>query len=186
MNGEAFYTVPADHYNCAVGSHTHSIPLPEARANELMDTVGFMVNSGYVKMEEVPGIPTLPSSPNVIAYAPVDQATFAPNVVIVAATPAQAMSIYEAALRAGATSAVMGSLGRPACAALPLAIGTGAAAISLGCKGNRTFTGLPDAEMYVCIPGDKWQGVLDHLGEILDANNTMGAHYTAHQQRFAG
>ena len=26
--GRAFYTVPADHYNCAVGSYTHNIELP--------------------------------------------------------------------------------------------------------------------------------------------------------------
>ena len=26
--GRTFYTVPSDHYNCAIGSHTHNIPLP--------------------------------------------------------------------------------------------------------------------------------------------------------------
>ncbi len=31
-NGRAFYTVPGDHYNCAIGSHTHNIPLPPERA----------------------------------------------------------------------------------------------------------------------------------------------------------
>jgi len=30
--GKIFYTVPSDHYNCAVGSHTHNIPLPQERA----------------------------------------------------------------------------------------------------------------------------------------------------------
>jgi len=32
--GKAFYTVPSDHYNCPVGSHTHNIPLPEERQPE--------------------------------------------------------------------------------------------------------------------------------------------------------
>ena len=26
--GRTFYTVPSDHYNCAIGAHTHNIPLP--------------------------------------------------------------------------------------------------------------------------------------------------------------
>ena len=29
-----FYTVPGDHYNCPIGAHTHSLPMPEARAKE--------------------------------------------------------------------------------------------------------------------------------------------------------
>jgi len=28
--GKTFYLVPSDHYNCAVGSHTHNIPLPRS------------------------------------------------------------------------------------------------------------------------------------------------------------
>src|SRR5262245_59784069 len=59
MDGAAFYTLPADHYNCAVGSYTHKIGLPPERARELESTVGFMVQSRYLSMAEVPGIPTL-------------------------------------------------------------------------------------------------------------------------------
>src|ERR1041385_1861392 len=29
--GRTFFTVPSDHYNCAIGSHTHNIPLPGER-----------------------------------------------------------------------------------------------------------------------------------------------------------
>src|ERR1017187_9734255 len=32
--GGAFYTVPADHFNCAVGSYTHNIPLSPEREKE--------------------------------------------------------------------------------------------------------------------------------------------------------
>src|SRR5581483_6760312 len=52
-DGKRFYTVPSDHYNCPIGSHTHSIALPEDRKNELMDTLNFMAQIGYVRMEEV-------------------------------------------------------------------------------------------------------------------------------------
>jgi uncharacterized protein (DUF169 family) len=180
MDGHSFYTVPSDHYNCAVGSYTHAIQVPADRGNVLMDTIGFMVGSGYLQMAEVPGIPVLPEQPEFIAYAPASEATFAPDVVLIAAKPASAMLIYEAALRAGAGDALSQTLGRPGCAVLPLSVKTGQAAMSLGCKGNRTFTGLPDEELYVAIPGAKWDAVLSALTDIVAANGTMEAHYLAH------
>ncbi|RDJ93423.1 hypothetical protein B4Q13_22000, partial [Lacticaseibacillus rhamnosus] len=82
MNGKSFYTVPSDHYNCAVGSHTHAIPQPADRAGVLNDTVGYMVSQGYIEMAEVPGIPTLTQMPNYIAYGPVETVAFRPDVVL--------------------------------------------------------------------------------------------------------
>lgn len=184
QQGRAFYTVPADHYNCAVGSYTHGILLPAERADELNQTVGFMVESNYLRMEEVPGIPTLKNAPAVIAYAPVAQNAFPPSAVIVAAQPAQAMALYEAALAAGAAGGLLNVLGRPGCAVLPLA-GQVGAALSLGCRGNRTFTGLPDTEIYVCIPGDQWDAVAAQVASIIAANDTMGAYYRAKNQQLA-
>jgi len=185
QQGRSFYTVPSDHYNCAVGAHTHAIPLPMAREGELMQTVGFMVENGYIAMEEVPGIPTLGETPSVIAYGPADSAGFSPTVVIVAAAPAAAMLLYEAAVAAGASTGVMAGLGRPGCAILPLAQSTGTSALSFGCKGNRTFTGLPDDHLYICIPGDKWPDVVEKLEAVNTANETMAAHYTAKQEAMA-
>jgi len=186
MNGRAFYTVPADHYNCAVGSYTHSIAIPEEHGPVLNETIGFMVGSGYLQMAEVPGIPVLPKPPAFVAYAPMDQANFPVDVVLMAATPASAMLIYEAALRAGAGDALTQTLGRPGCAVLPLAVGTEKASLSFGCKGNRTFTGLPDGEMYIAIPGSKWDAVVKAAGEIVAANAAMGAHYEKHAAAVRG
>src|SRR5262249_20058380 len=71
--GQAFYTVPSDHYNCAIGSYTHNIPLPEERTHELEQTLSFMTRIGYMKMEEVPGIPRLAQAPRVVIYAPLGE-----------------------------------------------------------------------------------------------------------------
>jgi uncharacterized protein (DUF169 family) len=185
QEGKTFYTVPADHYNCAVGAHTHKIPLPMERAAELDSTVGFMVEKGYIAMAEVPGIPVLPETPAVIAYAPADRAPFAPDMVIVAAPPAQAMLVYEAAVQTGVSSAQMPTLGRPGCAVLPLTLQTQAAAFSLGCRGNRTFTGLPDGELYVSIPGEKWPAVAAQLLKVHGANAAMGDYYADKKAKFA-
>jgi uncharacterized protein (DUF169 family) len=184
MNGKAFYTVPSDHYNCAIGSYTHSISLPENRAAELTDTLAFMEGNQYVAMSEVPGIPVLSKSPTAIAYAPLEQANFKANVVLLAVNPAQAMLLYEASVKSGAAQALTNALGRPACAVLPLTTLSGQTSISLGCKGNRTFTGLPDGEMYVAVPAAKLEGVIEKLRETDTANKGMAAYYEAKQERF--
>ena len=186
MNGRAFYTVPADHYNCAVGAYTHAIPLPAGRGTQLEDTLQFMVLKEYLRMEEVPGIPTLEKAPAYISYAPVETAPFRHDLILIAAKPAAAMLIYETALRSGAGAALANTLGRPACAVLPLASRTGVTSLSLGCMGNRTFTGLPDEELYVCIPGGRWDSLVSKLTEIGRANSAMQQHYRNHKAQFAG
>ncbi len=184
QEGRAFYTVASDHYNCAVGAYTHNLELPAERSGELSQTLQFMDVNNYVMMEEVPGIPMLQTAPRYIAFGPVDKVTFEPDVVIVSAKPAQAMLLYEAALKGGASGALMNTLGRPACAILPLALSSGSAALSLGCKGNRTYTGLPDGEMYVSIPGGKWKNVVDQLGVTLAANAAIAAYHSIRKVQF--
>src|SRR6202030_1321909 len=76
--GRTFSTVPSDHYNCPVGSYTHNIPLPESRAQELPAILETMTGLGYLKVEEVPGIPVLPETPKTIVYGPLGEATVEP------------------------------------------------------------------------------------------------------------
>ena len=123
----------------------------------------------------MPGIPTLDASPAVVAYGPVG--AFPAAVVLVAATPAQAMLLYEAALKAGAGNPLLNVLGRPGCGVLPLAMNGQTSALSFGCKGNRVFTGLPDEELYRAVPSDKWDAVVACLTETVAANEAMGEHY---------
>ncbi len=182
-SGKSFYTVQTDHYNCAVGCHTHNIPLPPDRAAELQGAVELMVKSGYVQMSEIAGIPTLPTAPRVVAYGPADTAPFAADIVIVAGKPSQMMLLNEACIRAGATSGIAQTLGRPGCAALPMTIKTGAASLSFGCAGNRMFTATPDDEMFLAIPAAKWSAVAESLSGILAANRAMNDHYEARRSR---
>src|SRR3990172_3755487 len=83
QEGRSFFTEQKHHTGCAVGAHTHNIPLPPEQAGELERTVTFMVEQRYLRPEEVPHIPTLPKSPRYVAYAPAHQAGFAPDAVIV-------------------------------------------------------------------------------------------------------
>jgi uncharacterized protein (DUF169 family) len=173
--GRRFYTVPADHAGCAIGSYTHSMPLPADRAGELEETLGFMAGLGYVRMEEVPGIPRLPATPAAVVYAPLGETPADPDVVLVAGRPGRLMLLHEAATRAGVTPRLP-LLGRPTCMALPAALG-GGAAMSLGCIGNRVYTGLDEDELYVALPGRDVPRVVAELGTISAANATLAEHH---------
>src|SRR5438132_11652173 len=61
--GRAFYTVPEDHFNCAIGSYTHNIALPPERAGELDQTLAFMTGIGYIQAAAGAGIQALPGPP---------------------------------------------------------------------------------------------------------------------------
>ena len=56
--GEVFYTIADDHKGCPVGAHTHNVALSPAEQQELMGLVQTMVGLSYIKMEDVPKIPT--------------------------------------------------------------------------------------------------------------------------------
>jgi uncharacterized protein (DUF169 family) len=167
--GQAFYTTGDDHQNCPVGAFTHGVALSPAKQQELEGLIGTMVQLHYIKADEVPQIPHRTETLGVAVYAPLAQATFAPDVVIFRGTPRQIMLVSEAARRAGAldTAAVMG---RPACAMLPQAIGSANAVTSVGCIGNRVYTGLADDELYIAVPGSAIDRVLAEIDTIVNAN----------------
>ena len=169
--GRAFYTVPSDHFNCAVGAYTHNVQLPPERVHETETMLGMMFNLGYVRPEEVPGIPRLPKEPAAIVFAPLADTPVAPSVVLFACHTASAMLLNEAAIRAGAGS-TLPLLGRPTCMALPAAMLHGTVT-SLACTGNRVYTGIGTDELYVVVPGAKLESVSEALGIISTANTTL-------------
>ena len=185
QEGEAFYTVPADHYNCAVGAYTHAIDLPPERDNQLNETIGLMVEKGYIEMAEVPGIPRLAQAPAAIAYAPAEVATFEPDVILMVVNPSQAMLVYEAGLRLGVGSTLTNLMGRPTCSVLPFAVESARIAMSLGCAGNRLYAGLREDELYVAIPGRKWPDFKTTLAEVVSSNDRMEQFYVANQARIS-
>ena len=181
--GKTFYTVPSDHYNCSVGSHTHNIPLPSERVKELEQTLSFMTDIGYIKMEEVPGIPQLAKMPGAVVYSPLGEPPVAPDVVIFAGPAAQIMLLQEAAHRAGRT-AQFPMFGRPTCMAIPAAMAKGAVTSS-GCIGNRVYTDLADGELYSMVPGKDLERVADELEAIASANAKLGEYHRSRRQEIS-
>ena len=183
VTGAPFYTVPADHYNCPIGSHTHNIPLPVAREAELGQTLTFMTGIGYLRMEEVPGIPRLPRTPGAIVYAALGETPVDPDVVLFLGRPGRVMLLQESATRAGVAAQVP-MFGRPTCMALPAALAAGAVA-STSCVGNRVYTDLGDDELYVAVPGRDLERVATEVEVIAEANARLDDYHRGRRQALA-
>ena len=179
--GRAFYTVPSDHYNCPIGCYTHNIPLPPDREAELTGTLGLMAEIGYVRMEEVPGIPRLPTTPAAVIYAPLGDTPVEPDVVVFAGAAGRVMLLQEAAIRAG-VAAQLNTLGRPTCMAVPAAMMLGMVA-STGCVGNRVYTGLGEGELYAVLPGASLARVAEEAVTIADANAKLLEYHGQRRQQ---
>ena len=181
--GRVFYTVPENHFNCAVGAYTHNIPLSPEREKETEQTLKMMFDLGYVRPEEVPQIPRLATTPKAIVYAPLGNTPVAPDVVLFACKPSGAMLLNEAAGRAGVQSGAP-ALGRPTCMALPASLHHGVI-LSLGCMGNRVYTGLGEDEMYFVLRGKDLAAVADALTVITSANAALNEYASGRRSQLA-
>ena len=174
--GRTFFTVPSDHYNCAIGSYTHGIPLPPDRAKELDATLSFMTGIGYLRMEEVPDIPVLPTTPGAVVYAPLGDTPVDPDVVLFWGPASRVMLLQEAAIRAGVSG--LNTFGRPTCMAVPAALALGMVA-STGCVGNRVYTGADEGEMYAAVPGKDLTRLAETTSTIKSANVQLMEYHQA-------
>jgi len=170
--GEVFFTVADDHKRCPVGAHTHNVPLSPSEQQELMGLVGTMVGLQYLKMEDVPQIPTRKTPLQVAVYAPLAAAPVAPDVVLVRGNARQLMLLAEAS-QAANVAGTGPAMGRPTCAVLPEAINSSRTSASFGCIGNRVYTGAGENDAYFAIPGAQLAAVEEKLAVIVRANQEL-------------
>ncbi len=181
QQGQVVTTHAKDHYNCPIGSYTHNVPLPADREGELMGTLQLMTSIGYLKMEEVPELFRLDSTPASVTYSPLGLAPANPSVVIFTGQPASIMLLVEAANRAGVLSNLP-LLARPTCMALPAALKNGVVT-SGACSGNRVYNDLPADEMYAVVPGDALERVAAELATIVDAGAKLNEYHSIRKQQ---
>lgn len=171
-DGQVFFTEASDHYNCPIGAHTHGVDLPAEVAQELEGLVGTMVQMEYITMENLPKIPRRTAAFGVAVYAPLTAAPVAPDVVLLRGNPKQMMLVAEAAQAAGIGHEMAAKL-RPTCAIVPEAAEAGQTTLSIGCIGNRIYTGLGDDELYCAIPGSQVPAIVGKLETIITANREL-------------
>jgi len=97
-----------------------------------------------------------------------------------ACKPRSAMLLNEAANRAGVASGAP-ALGRPTCMALPATLQHGAI-LSLGCIGNRVYTGLGEDQMYFVLRGQDLEAVANALDTVNSANATLNEYAIGRRQ----
>ena len=171
-SGEVFYTVADDHKSCPVGAHTHNVPLSATEKEGLMGFIDTMVGLEYLTVEDVGQIPTRKTPLDVAVYAPLDATPVPPDVVLVRGNARQLMLLAEAAQAAGVAGAGP-SMGRPTCAVVPEAINAACTSASLGCVGNRVYTGASDNEAYFAIPGAQLHALEEKLAVIVRVNHEL-------------
>lgn len=171
-----FYATAPQHFRCPLGAMVMGFDLPREVNDELMQLVGFMVEAKYIQADEPARIPHLEGPAAGVVYGPLRRFPIEPEFILVWLTAAQAMLLAEAT---GAThwtvSEPAGALGRPACAAIPLAGTRGAPTLSLGCTGMRTYTEIANDRVLAVIPADGAAPLVAALTRVAEANRGVAA-----------
>jgi len=184
---ELFYTTAEDHYNCPIGAITQGFQIPQPVSANAMELIGMMGKISYLEAAEASNVPTVDKKHAAIVYGPLrDFDKIQPDVVLLIATPLQAMMVSEASGTASwGTGHESRTLGRPACAVIPSSLKSNDTTISMACVGARTFAGIKDEEVLISIPACALVDLQHRLPVILDANVGMKKFYDTHKENFA-
>jgi len=183
---ELFYTTAPDHYNCPIGAITQGFQIPQPVSANAMELIGMMGKISYLEAAEASNVPTVQKKHKVIVYGPLkDFEEIQPDVVLLVATPRQAMMISEASgVASWGTGHESRTLGRPACAVIPSSLKSNDTTVSMACMGARTFAGIKDEEVLISIPARALVDLQNRLPVILEANAGMKKFYDTHKGNF--
>ncbi|HET7214272.1 MAG TPA: DUF169 domain-containing protein [Terriglobia bacterium] len=184
---ELFYATAEDHYNCPIGAITQGFQIPQPVSANGMELIGMMGKISYFEAAEASNVPTVGKKHKVIVYGPLkDFGEVQPDVVLLVATPLQAMIVSEASGTASwGTEHESRTLGRPACAVIPSSLKSNDTTVSLACMGARTFAAIKEEEVLISIPACALVDLRDRLPVIVDANMAMKKFYDTHKGNFA-
>src|SRR5437870_919737 len=168
-----FVTSPSDHSNCVVGMYTHHMPLATSSQQEnLNDCLKVFGDLGYVRPEDISGIPVLKDEAKFVTYAPLASTPVAPSTVLLFADSRQSLAITEAVQQV--EPGIPPALGRPACAVIPQAINTGKPALSLGCCGARAYLDVfTDDFALWALPGNRIADYAARIQVLAQANQIL-------------
>jgi uncharacterized protein (DUF169 family) len=181
-----FYASAEQHFNCPVGAMVMGFELPASLQEQLGGLVGKMGECGYLSPDEAASIPSVGRGSAGIVYGPLAAFPMNPDVVLVWLTPVQAMLLSEAAGGASWSTPPATVTGRPACAALPLAMANDSTSLSLGCMGMRTFTEVADDRLLAAIPASRVDELVGRLEGTMAANEQMRSFYQEHKRQVLG
>lgn len=171
-----FSTVAEDHANCSVGTMTHGFATLEEVAGR--SDVAALLESGWVTMEMVPGIPVVREKPEAVTYGPLAEAPEDPDVVLIKLNAKQLMVLSDAlpGLRVE---------GKPQCHIVAAAKEQGEVVASVGCMLSRVRTGMPSDQMTCAIPAGAVDDVVTRLQSTAKADAIVANYAAEDALRFA-
>lgn len=181
-----FYANAEAHRGCPIGAMVMGFPMDASLEADLMGTVERMLGSDYISPDEPQRLPSVKKDKAGIVYGPLRDFPLQPDLVLMWLTPAKAMLFSEASGTVEWTNVSNEVFGRPACAALPMALDGSRATLSLGCKGMRTFTEISEDRMLAVLPAEKADLFAELLERKFEANEVMLDYYAARKQEFTG
>ncbi len=170
-----FSTVPEDHGNCSVGRLTHGMATLDDVSHNT--DVGELLNSGWVGMDDVLGIPTISTRPGAVTYGPLQEATD-PDVVLLRVNGRQLMVLSDAlpGLRIE---------GKPQCHIVAVAKEQREVVASVGCALSRARTGMRVEEMTCAIPAGQLGDVVNKLRRAATIDGGVARYAAEDARRFA-
>ena len=126
------------------------------------------INASRRTMESVP---SLPQENYATVYAPLEKASFAPDVVIFFARPAAVLKLAQSTLyRLGGRIYPEFSGIQSVCSdAAAYVLATGKPNFSLGCDGSRKFSGIGPDEMVAGFPGEMIEEIAENIEKVTKA-----------------
>jgi|SRR5665648_29943 len=168
LDGAEFYAT-VNEQACKGGAAVMGLmDMPENVANgEFYHKLGAFASTDAAK-NTVDLMPKSEKKSKAVLYAPLDTATFVPDLVIVIANPKQAMQIVQADLYKGGGRIETGFAGKQSLCGDIVAHTLNAKSIqvSLACAGSRGHAKIADDELSMGIPADRMESLVDSL-EIL-------------------
>ena len=170
-----FTTVADDHRNCSVGSWTHGfIPLEEAAQQ---GDVAALMESGWVTMEMVPGIPTVQETPGAVTYGPLAETPVDPDVILIRLT-AKSLMVLSDALPGLKVE------GKPQCHIIAMAKEQNEVAASVGCALSRVRTAMPSTDHTCAIPARRLPEVLEAIERTAETDAVVARYAAEDAARF--
>ncbi|MCS7117620.1 MAG: DUF169 domain-containing protein [Thaumarchaeota archaeon] len=163
---KSFSTVKEQHLNCSIGSVTHGFRKHEEIApGKGCADVDYFIDLGWVSAEDISKLPTYAHESKTVSYGPLRDVDFKPDACCIFCNAEQALFLMTA------TQHMI--IGKPACAALPVALNNKTTVISLGCTASRTRAGYGPDELVAFIPGEKIEEVFNSLRRVVNIERAV-------------
>ena len=171
----SFTTVPDDHGNCSVGSLTHGLKTMDELGGKA--DVAALLESGWVSVDDIAGLPAVSGRPKFVTYGPLGDARSEPDVVFLRLDAKQVMMLHEA-------EPGLHFEGKPQCHIIPMARESETIAVSVGCTLSRLRTGMADHELTCALPATRLPELVAALRRLREANTAAAEFADQDMKRF--